>query len=77
MRRSIGAGLAAAIASALLVPGIASAADPKKIDWSGVPKSEVVLFYPGQASLQFVTGKEHRKGGAKGVLAGEGSRCLS
>lgn len=51
------------------------AADATKLDWSAVPRSEVTLFYPGQASLQFVTGKEHRKGAAKAVLGGE--PCLN
>jgi hypothetical protein len=63
----------AAMAAFLSVPGWA--ADPSKVNWSAVPKSEVTLFYPGQASFQFVTGKEHRKGAAKAVLGGE--NCLN
>jgi len=50
-------------------------ADASKQNWSAVPKSEITLFYPGQASMQFVTGKEHRKGAAKAVLDGE--NCMN
>jgi hypothetical protein len=56
-------------ASTFAVPAVA--ADAAKIDWSAVPVSKTTLFYPGQASLQFVTGREHRKGAAKAVLDGE------
>ena len=62
-----------ALVAVLATP--AWAADASKIDWSSAPRSEITLFYPGQASLQFVTGKEHRKGAAKAVMAGE--NCLN
>lgn len=67
--------MAAVGATAVLfsVPGWGAGAS--KVNWSAVPKSEITLFYPGQASHQFVTGKEHRKGAAKAVL--EGENCLN
>lgn len=70
MRRTL-AGLAIATAS-FAVP--AAAVEAENIDWPAIPVSEITLFYPGQASLQFVTGKEHRKGAARAVLDGE--NCL-
>ena len=60
------------MAAFLSAPGWA--ADASKVKWAGVPKSEVTLFYPGQASYQFVTGSEHKKGAAKAVRDGE--NCL-
>lgn len=54
--------------------GAAGAADPAKMDWSKTPKSEIVLFYPGQASHQWVLSDDHRKGGAKGVKDGKNCR---
>lgn len=42
-------------------------------DWSAIPKSEITLFYPGQASLQWVMGKDHAKG-AKAIA--QGRNCL-
>lgn len=42
-------------------------------DWSGVPTKDIVLFYPGQASLEWVlNGKDH--GGARAVRRA-GDRC--
>jgi len=67
-------GTAVAVAFAAVGSGAAWAADPAKMDWSAIPKSEVVLFYPGQASLQWLLSREHRKGGDKAVRQGEA--CL-
>lgn len=50
-----------------------AAADATKVNWSAVPKQEVTLFYPGQASFQYVTSKDHAKG-AKAL--GEGRSCV-
>ena len=72
MNARLGAAVAAALAA--VGSGAAWAADPAKMDWSAIPKSEVVLFYPGQATLQWTLSNEHRKGGAKGVR--EGETCL-
>ena len=47
--------------------------DPSGIDWSGVVAKNITLFYPGQASFEWVqTGKDH--GGARAFLKG-GDRC--
>ena len=64
------------VAAALMAVGLGSAstADPAKMNWSALPKSEITLFYPGQASHEWVLGDEHRKGGAKGVK--DGKNCL-
>lgn len=42
-------------------------------DWKAIPKSEFVLFYPGQSSLQWIMSKEHEKG-AKAIA--KGRNCL-
>src|SRR3990170_9098881 len=42
--------------------GTAHAAD-ERIDWSGAPTEEVVLFYPGTASWEFLLSDDHRLGG--------------
>ena len=43
------------------------------VDWAGVPAREVVLFYPGQASMEWtLRGKDH--GGARPFKAGD--RCF-
>jgi hypothetical protein len=39
------------------------------LDWSGVPAKEVVLFYPGQSSLEWVLSGDH--GGAPKVKNGK------
>lgn len=51
--------LALAVACAALGSGSTWAADAEKVNWSAVPKSEITLFYPGQASYQFVTSEKH------------------
>jgi hypothetical protein len=50
----------------------AVAADASSVNWSSIPASEITLFYPGQASYQFVTGKDHK--GAKALQ--DGRTCL-
>jgi len=47
--------------------------DPAAIDWSAVPESEIMLFFPGYASYQWIHSADHD--GAKRV--GEGRNCLS
>ena len=43
------------------------------VDWNGVPAREIVIFYPGQASMEWVLrGKDH--GGARPFKAGD--RCF-
>ncbi len=49
-----------------------TAASSFGMDWNGVPATEVVLFFPGQASMEWVlTGSDH--GGARPLKAGD--RC--
>lgn len=57
----------------MLCSAVVIAAEAPRLDWSAVPKSEITLFYPGQASYQFVTSKDHAKGSK--ALA-EGRTCL-
>lgn len=53
----------------------ASASSADKLDWSGAKAQTVSLFYPGQASFEWVqTGKDH--GGAR-AFAKLGDRCAS
>ena len=50
----------------------APAAAASSFDWSGVPETEVVFFYPGQSSMEWVlNGRDH--GGARPLKAGD--RC--
>lgn len=63
-------GQEAARPAAGAAPSAASAAGG--VDWSGVPAKTVTLFYPGQASFEWIqTGKDH--GGARPFNKGE--RC--
>ena len=62
-----------AIGLATLMAGSALAADPAKIDWSAVPTAQIGLFYPGQATYQWVRSKAHK--GASKVNKGEA--CVS
>ena len=46
-----------------------------KIDWKGVPERKITLFYPGQASMEWIlTGKDH--GGARPFVK-LGDRCVT
>jgi len=52
---------------------VATAGADGGVDWSKVPSREVVLFYPGQASMEWVlNGRDHS--GARPFKAGD--RCL-
>lgn len=53
---------ALALTIGALVAGPTLAADPASIDWSAVPARKVKLFYPGQASYEWLQSKEHKKG---------------
>ncbi|MCW8830632.1 MAG: ethylbenzene dehydrogenase-related protein, partial [Gammaproteobacteria bacterium] len=62
----------AAPAAAAAKPA-ATAASGSSIDWSGVEPAEVTLFYPGQASIEWImTGSDH--GGKRPFLKGD--RCF-
>ena len=53
----------------------AMAADPATIDWTKIPSTAVMLFYPGQSSYEWLRRNDHGKGkGAK--AAREGSACI-
>jgi hypothetical protein len=56
------------IASVALVSSSAWSAPPA--DWSQIPTNTVTLFYPGQASFQWVRSSDHRRAD-KQVLEGE------
>ncbi|MCW8887415.1 MAG: NapC/NirT family cytochrome c, partial [Motiliproteus sp.] len=63
----------AAAKAASMPAGSAPAAAGAGIDWSVVPSREVTVFYPGQASMEWVRrGKDH--GGARPYKAGD--RCV-
>src|SRR5574339_76861 len=53
---------ALAIAIAALAANTSLAADSASIDWSGIPVKKVKLFYPGQASYEWLQTAEHKKG---------------
>ena len=48
--------------AAVMAAGSAMAADPATIDWSKIPAKNVKLFYPGQASYEWLHTPEHKKG---------------
>lgn len=74
MNTKVGLAISAAFGFVVIAPGAVFAADAGKMDWSGIPKSEIMLFYPGQASHEWLLSGEHKKGGAKGVR--DGKICL-
>lgn len=55
---------------AAMVCGAAFAADPATLKWDSVPKSQITLFYPGQATQEWITSASH-KAGATGVNKGK------
>ena len=65
----------AAVQTAEAAPAAAGTSAGPDIDWSGVQAKTVTLFYPGQASFEWVqTGKDH--GGAR-AFAKLGDRCAA
>lgn len=45
------------------VPFLSASAEAAEIDWRKIDSSDVVLFYPGVASWEFLNGDDHRLGG--------------
>lgn len=72
-RKNLWVQLAALGALGALGSMAAQAADPAKINWKKIPAVNVGLFYPGQSSYEWLTGKEHD--GASKVKRGES--CVS
>ncbi|MBI3140639.1 MAG: hypothetical protein HYZ19_02105 [Rhodocyclales bacterium] len=64
--------IAAALGLAAFASGAAFAADPATLKWDNVPKSQITLFYPGQATQEWMKSAAH-KAGATGV--NEGKNC--
>ncbi|MEZ5838964.1 MAG: NapC/NirT family cytochrome c [Hyphomicrobiales bacterium] len=68
-----GEGAAAPAAAAPAAPAAAGGTVASNVDWNAVPAKTVTLFYPGQASFEWVqNGKDH--GGARPFTKG-GDRC--
>lgn len=64
---------ASALAFAAAAGAALCASPALAIDWAGVPASDVTLFYPGQASWEWVlTAEDH--GGAAKIRAGKSCR---
>ncbi len=81
MQERIAAAVDAAVAEEKAkASGVAPAADESAnvapgIDWNAVPSTELTLFYPGQASFEWVqNGKQH--GGARPLTKG-GDQCTT
>jgi cytochrome c-type protein NapC len=56
------------------MPASGAAADTTGVDWSAAPAREIVLFYPGQSSMEWtLNGRDH--GGARAFLKA-GDRCF-
>lgn len=53
-------------------PAATSSASGSSVNWTGVPVREVVLFYPGQSSVEWVLGRQH--GGKRAFKSGD--RCF-
>ena len=49
--------LAAALCAALITPSLA--VDPAQIDWGKIPAGSLTLFYPGQASQEWLLSAKH------------------
>ena len=65
--------VAAETATAKAAPAASAASGGSAIDWSGIEAREVTLFYPGQASMEWVLkGSDH--GGKRAVTTGD--RCF-
>jgi len=60
--------LAAWILALTFAAGVASGADPAKIAWSKIPVNDVKLFFPGQASYEWLRSDSHP--GAKPLQTG-------
>ncbi len=58
-----------------LAPAVAAHAQSPAPDWAAIAKSEITLFYPGQASFQWIMGKGPRQG-RQGHCAGPELRLL-
>jgi hypothetical protein len=56
---------------AAMAAGSALAADPATIDWSKVPAKKVTLFFPGQASYEWVRTDHNGGKGAKAAESGQ------
>lgn len=54
------------------VPAATSSTGGSSVNWSGVPARDVVLFYPGQSSVEWVLGRQH--GGKRAFKSGD--RCF-
>lgn len=61
-----------AASAAVAAPAQSAPAAPGAIDWNSIAPKTVTLFYPGQASYEWVQGREH--GGARAFTRG-GDRC--
>jgi Ethylbenzene dehydrogenase len=72
MKNRLSPCIAAACGFAAMGSGAALAADLEKIDWSAVPKSEIVLFYPGQSSHEWLLSANHNGNSA----VKDGKNCL-
>ena len=73
MKRTRTAWIVGVAVMGALGAGRALAADPATIDWAKVPTSKVTLFYPGQASYEWV--RNDHKGGKGAKAAAGGQAC--
>lgn len=61
------------VTPARVVEGVVSSDTARNLDWSAVPVKELVLFYPGQTSIEWMQdGSAHSGGRAFGM----GDRCI-
>jgi len=61
-----------AAAAKATAPAATSSTGASSVNWSGVPAREVILFYPGQSSMEWVLGRQH--GGKRAFKSGD--RCF-
>ena len=51
---------AIAIGATMAMVGSGNAADPRTIEWSRIPSQSAALFYPGQSTMDWLFGTDHK-----------------
>jgi hypothetical protein len=62
------------LAISLLTAAPAYAVDPADVDWAKVPTNNLVLFYPGQSTYQWLRSKDHKRAF---MQTQEGQACVA
>lgn len=68
----VAAPAAETVAAAVAAPAAVSQGGGSSLDWSAAPAREIVLFYPGESSMEWALGRRH--GGKRSFTKGD--RCF-